>query len=231
MRIGCSIVIPTYNEAKNIRPLIEEVCSSIDTQYVDFDIIIVDDNSPDGTGTEVLKLVGDFPVRLVSRSGKQGLGSAVRAGFAESDASYLFVMDADLSHDPAILNDMIQSLDEHDIVIGSRFLSDSSVEQWAPWRKFLSYLGVSLATRITRVQDPLSGYFGMKRAVIDGVPLNTVGYKILFEILVKGTYTSVKEIPFTFRIRQASVSKLDMTEYRRFLWQCLTLWWSQKKSN
>ncbi|PIR75344.1 MAG: hypothetical protein CO030_00025 [Candidatus Magasanikbacteria bacterium CG_4_9_14_0_2_um_filter_42_11] len=225
-----SIIIPTYNEVENITPLIEEIIEQVDSSSVSLDIVVIDDNSPDGTGKKVLELVDTYPVRLISRESKTGLGSAVREGFAQTDSEYLIVMDADLSHDPSILNAMITALSSFDIVIGSRFLPESTVESWTPWRKFLSKFGVSLARYTVQVQDPLSGYFGFRRHVIDNVQLKTMGYKILFEILTKGTYQSVCEIPFTFRVRHTSVSKLNTKEYLRFLFQCIAyVRWRKKK--
>ncbi len=227
MRVTC--VIPTYNEVKNIKPLIEEIYAQIDTARIQLDILIVDDNSPDGTADEVRRMAAVYPVDVLVREGKMGLGSAVRAGFAHTESPYILVMDADMSHDPSVLNVMFEALLAHDIVIGSRFLSESYVQDWKPARKALSYIGVWMAKHLTRVEDPLSGYFAIRRDVISGVALTTVGYKILFEILIKGRYDSVTEIPFTFRIRTESVSKLNVSEYRQFFSQCVTYWWWKHK--
>ena len=171
---------------------------------------------------------------MISRAGKLGLGSAVREGFAASTRDYLGVMDADLSHDPSILPALIDSLETHDIALGSRFKKGSTVEQWKWWRKIISEVGVKLTRVLTGVKDPLSGYFFLRRRVIEGVPLRTTGYKILLEILVKGKYESVVEIPFRFRIRKFSTSKLNMAEHLLFLKQLVAysvyslIHWSKK---
>lgn len=217
--ISLSIIIPTYNEAKNLPLLVEEIFSSIDRETTDLELIVVDDGSPDGTGDVADELATRYPMKVIHRSGKLGLGSAVRAGFAASTRPIIGVMDADLSHDPAILPQLIAALGSSDVAMGSRFESGSTVEAWQRWRKTLSQVGVALARMLTGVRDPLSGYFLMKRSVIDRATLTATGYKILFEILVKGTYETVKEFPFTFRMRRYSSSKLNTKEYVLFLSQ------------
>lgn len=224
-----SIIIPTYNESKNLPLLVEEIFSVLKGSEHDVELIIVDDNSPDGTGDVAEDLSKKFPIKVIHRQGKSGLGSAVREGFKHSNRPILGVMDADLSHDPAIIRPMLDSLQTHDITIGSRFEEKSKVESWQWRRKALSYAGVFFARLLTRVRDPLSGYFFFKRSVIDGVRLKTVGYKILLEILIKGTYANVMEVPFMFRMRKYSASKLNTKEYILFLSQlskygCLRMW-------
>ena len=214
-----SIIIPTYNEALNLPLLAEEIFGSIDKSRIDAELIIVDDNSPDGTGRVAEELKNKYPVKVVHRAGKLGLGSAVIEGFKQSDRPYLGVMDADLSHDPAILNDLILSLESGDIAMGGRFSEGSFVEDWKWRRKLLSNVGVFFARKLTGVGDPLSGYFFLNRNVISGINLKTRGYKILLEILVKGKYGRVKELAYKFRIRKFSASKLNYTEYLLFFGQ------------
>jgi dolichol-phosphate mannosyltransferase len=220
-----SVIIPTYNEAKNLQLLTDEIFDSIDRSKIDLEIIFVDDNSPDKTGDVAESLGKKYPIRVIHRSGKLGLGSAVREGFKCSTRPYLGVMDADLSHDPAILNELINSLSENEVAIGSRFAEGSTVENWQSDRKILSKVGVWMAKRLTKIGDPLSGYFFFKRSVIEGVELSTVGYKILLEILVKGHYNKVKEFAFNFRMRKFSTSKLDYKEYILFVSQLLSYFW------
>ena len=220
-----SLIVPTYNEAANIPLLVKEIFSLVDTKRIDLEIIFVDDNSPDGTADVIEGLSHQFPLRVVRRKGKMGLGSAVRAGFNASTRPYLGVMDGDLSHDPTILNNLINSLTEYDIAIGSRFEKNSSVENWNWLRKILSYTGVGLARILTKTHDPLSGYFFLQRSVIDGINLETLGYKILLEILVKGNYHHITEIPFHFRMRQYSQSKLNIREHMLFMRQLIKYGW------
>lgn len=220
--VQLSLIIPTYNEAKNLPLLLAEIEQVIDRTWLDLEYIIVDDNSPDGTGQVAEDLSKQYPVKVLHRAGKQGLGSAVRAGFAASTRPNLGVMDADLSHDPQILGSMVQALVEYDIVLGSRFQEGSEVEQWQWWRRLLSQTGVTITCWLTGVRDPLSGYFVFRRNVIEGVSLETTGYKILLEILIKGKHSKVKEVPFRFRIRRFSTSKLEMREYWLFIKQIIS---------
>jgi len=220
-----SLIIPTYNEALNLPFLVEEIFSIIDKSQIDVELIIVDDNSPDGTGLVADELSKKFPIQVAHRSGKLGLGSAVREGFNRSNRPFIGVMDADLSHDPQTLNQMIALLNECDIVVGSRFEEGSTVEQWKWWRRLISQAGVLITCLLTGVKDPLSGFFFLRRTVIENVKLDTVGYKILFEILVKGNYQKVKEVPFRFRIRKFSASKLGGKEYWLFLKQIIAYSW------
>ena len=222
-----SIVIPTYNEAKNLPLLVEEIFSLIDRTRFDAELIIVDDNSPDQTGAIADDLAKSYPVQVIHRAGKFGLGSAVREGFARSNSEIIGVMDADLSHDPTVLNGMLGELERggYDIVMGSRFEKGSMVEQWKWWRRLIYRAGVLITKFLTGVKDPLSGFFFLRRSVLNDIKLGTVGYKILLEILVKGKYKNVKEIPFRFRIRKFSTSKLNYNEYWLFLKQIIVYSW------
>jgi dolichol-phosphate mannosyltransferase len=142
-------------------------------------------------------------------------------GFQASDRDFLGVIDADLSHDPALLPKLIGGLAECDLMIGSRYNPESRVEKWPWYRKVVSQVGVAFAKLLTGIDDPLSGYFFLHRDVISGVSLTSHGYKILFEILVKGTYRSHLEIPYVFRNREFSTSKLNLGEYYLFMKQIL----------
>lgn len=220
-----SIIIPTYNEAKNLPLLVEEIFSLLNKTKIDGELIVVDDNSKDGTGAVAEVLKRKYSIKVKHRPQKLGLGSAVIEGFGLSDREYVGVMDADLSHDAVILNDLILALDEHDIVLGSRFAVGGAVENWPLFRKAISKAGTFLARIFTNVRDPLSGYFFLKKDVISGVELKTSGYKILLEILVKGKYKTVKELPFIFRAREFSASKLNYKEFLLFLKQILEYGW------
>jgi dolichol-phosphate mannosyltransferase len=224
-----SIVTPTYNERQNLPKLAEELFEVVAKDPdIDLELIIVDDNSPDGTGEVADTLAKSFPIKVIHRKGKMGLGSAVMEGFALSKRDYLGVMDGDLSHDPIIIPEMISSLKDNDIVIGSRFNAESTVEDWHFVRKLTSQAGVWLARRLTKISDPLSGYFFLRRSALEGVSLTSPGYKILLEILVKGKYSKVKEIPFRFRSREFSASKLNSQEYFLFIKQLLVFSWRKK---
>ena len=220
--LNVSLIIPTYNEAKNIPFLIEEIFASVDKSKINLEFIIVDDNSPDGTGKIAEDLADKYPIRVIHRAGKLGLGTAVIEGFKLSDRKYVGAMDGDMSHNPNILNRMIVSLTDNDIVMGSRFKEGSKVEKWGLHRRMISGTGVFMAKILAGVNDPLSGYFFMKKGVIEGINLKTKGYKILLEILVKGNYDKVEEFPYTFRMRKHSMSKLNTKEFMLFLGQVIS---------
>jgi dolichol-phosphate mannosyltransferase len=214
-----SLIIPTYNEAENLSLLFEEIDGIIDKNNIDLEYIVVDDNSPDGTGEVAEKLSQIYPIKVIHRTGKLGLGSAVIAGFNFSGREYLGVMDGDLSHDPKILNELICSLDKYDIAIGSRFDDTSVIEGLVWWRKIIAYSGAFAARNLCSTRDPLSGYFFLRRPVIEKANLKCSGYKILLEILVKGEYKKVIEAPYCFRMRKSSTSKLNYKEYLLFIEQ------------
>ncbi|HJP33199.1 MAG: polyprenol monophosphomannose synthase [Candidatus Latescibacteria bacterium] len=222
-KLSVSLVTPTYNECENVSLLAEEIFGLLAScDDIDLELIIVDDNSPDGTGAAAEALTDRYPVRVVHRAGKLGLGSAVMEGWKLSDRPYLGVIDADLSHDPEILPGLIRGLRQHDLTMGSRFGETSQVEKWALHRKLISVVGVGMARVITGAEDPLSGYFCLRREVIEqGFELTSKGYKILLEILVKGRYASHTSTPFVFRNRQFSDSKLNWREHTLFLKQIL----------
>ena len=224
-KVRVSLITPTYNERENIPLLAEEIFESVGAYPdIDLELIVVDDNSPDGTGAAAELLKDQYPVQVIHRAGKLGLGSAVMEGFALSNRDYLGVIDADLSHDPVVLPRLILALREYDLAIGSRYDPESRVEKWPWYRKGLSQAGVFLARQLTGVQDPLSGYFFLHRYVLANMRLTSPGYKILLEILVKGGYSNFLEVPFVFRNRQFSSSKLNVTEYYLFAKQLFIFW-------
>mgnify|MGYP006419076575 FL=1 len=221
--IQISIVSPTYNECENVALLAEEIFGILgECDDIDAELIIVDDNSPDGTGAAAEALRERFPVQVIHRAGKLGLGAAVMEGWNLSTRPHLGVIDADLSHDPQILPELIRSLRDHDLAMGSRFGETSHVEKWALHRKLISVVGVGMARVLTGAQDPLSGFFCLRRQVLpEDFALTSSGYKILLEILMKGHHESQRSIPFIFRNRQFSSSKLNWREHALFLKQIL----------
>ena len=217
-----SLITPTYNERENLEPLTKEIFEAIAVRpEIDLEVIVVDDNSPDRTWEVAEQLMKEYPLKLIRRAGKLGLGSAVMEGFLLSQRPYLGVMDADMSHDPAVLPELIGRLDDYDLTIGSRFGATSHVEEWAWHRKLISQVGVRSARLLTGVEDPLAGYFFLHRSVVEGLELTSTGYKILLEILVKGHYKSHISVPIVFRNRQFSRSKLNWREHLLFAKQLL----------
>ncbi len=214
-----SIVIPTYNERGNIEKLIPEIFSRCKGLNAAVEVVIVDDNSPDGTGRVAEELGRKYSVKVIHRSGKLGLASAVIKGFSESKSDLLGVMDADMSHPAQVLPELIEPIlkGEAEVVVGSRYIKGGGVEVWPLHRRVISRTATLMASHLTKVKDPMSGIFFLKRSVIEGVSLNAKGYKIGLEVLVKGRYSRVSEVPYVFRNRFVGKSKLTAMEYIHYL--------------
>ncbi|MHA2344732.1 MAG: polyprenol monophosphomannose synthase [Candidatus Hodarchaeales archaeon] len=210
-----SIVIPTYNEAENVERLVQAV-SKLE---VDAEIIIVDDNSPDGTGDIAEGLKKDYPYLEVIHRKERGLASAVVEGFKSSRGDIIGVMDSDLSHPPETIPLLIKPLKDGsaELVLGSRYVRGGEIVGWNLLRKITSRGAVLLARPLTNVKDCVTGFFFFKRSVIEGVDLNPRGYKIGLEVIVKGRYKKALEIPFTFTNRVVGKSKLNLKEYVNYL--------------
>lgn len=216
-----SVVIPTYNEAGGIERLIAALTDVFAKAGFKGEIVIVDDNSPDGTGAVVEGLTNKYPVRCVHRAGKLGLSSAVIDGWATCASPILGVMDADFSHDPAIVPELVGSImrGECDLSIGSRYVPGGGITNW-PWRRRVtSAVAISLARPLTPVKDITSGYLFCKRTVIEGVALDPIGFKIGLEVIVKGKYKKAKEVPYVFTDRTHGSSKLNSGEIFNYLKQ------------
>jgi len=208
-----SIVVPTYNEKGNMEPLLTGLTKTLDEAGIEFEVIIMDDNSPDGTAEEVerLKKAGMTRVRCVVRKENRGLSPAVIDGYKECRGGVWLVMDADLSHPieavPRIYRRIVD--DGADICVGSRHCPGGGIEDWPLKRKIISFGAAMLARPLTSCSDPMAGFYAIKPDVIDGVELNAEGFKILLEILVKGVYEKVVEEPIVFRDREIGESKLS----------------------
>lgn len=214
-----SIVVPCYNEAESLPLLVKEIFSVLSKKEIEAEVVVVDDNSPDGTGDIADKLKTDFPVQVVHRKGKDGLSSAVMAGFAQAKGEILAVMDADLSHDPNILPDMLQPLVENraQVAIGSRHVPGGGSDHWPLIRRFISKTAILMGRIVTDVRDVTSGYFMLRKEVLDGVEINPIGFKIGLEIFVKGNYEHFIEVPFIFKDRMHGESKLGKGEVFNYL--------------
>jgi dolichol-phosphate mannosyltransferase len=220
------VVVPTYNEAGNIDELVRRIQQSCSSSGVDAEVVIVDDNSPDGTGARAEELAKDHQMKVVHRAGKLGLSSAVLEGFAAAAGDVLVVMDADLSHPPEKIPEMFSRIEsgEAEIVFGSRYVPGGSVEEWPFHRKIISKGATLFARGLTKVKDPMSGFFMLKRSVLDGADLDPIGFKIGLEILVKGKYSKVVEVPIHFANRKAGKSKLGTGEYLKYLDHAILLY-------
>ena len=219
-----SIVVPTYNEAAGIEKLIATLDGVFKQHGLDGEIIVVDDNSPDGTGAIVDRLEREgYPVRCLHRPGKMGLSSGVIDGwkFARADSVALGAMDADFSHDAAVLPRMVDALASggYGLAIGSRYVPGGGIENWPKRRIITSRVAIALAQPLTPVHDITSGYFLVRRAALDGVELDPIGFKIGLEVIAKAHYGRVLEVPYVFQDRVVGTSKLNQGEIFNYLKQ------------
>jgi len=206
-----SLVIPTFNERANLGTLVRRIHESLGAYP--FELIVVDDDSPDGTGREAEELARTYPLQVVHRRGKRELGTAVVEGLGRARGTVLGFMDADLSHPPESLPLLLQTLaqDGTDVVIGSRFVEGGRVsEEWSSVRRLASLCARFLCLPLTPVRDSTSGFFLFRREVIQGVDLRPRGYKIGLELLVKGRYALVREVPILFQERRSGASKMTL---------------------
>ncbi|MDY6911620.1 MAG: glycosyltransferase family 2 protein [Chloroflexota bacterium] len=221
-----SIIVPTYNEVESLPILADRIHHCL--RDIDYELVVVDDNSPDGTGALAEELANTRPIKIVHRQGKLGLASAVIEGFCQASGDVLGVIDADLQHPPEKIPDLYQKIGQADIVIASRYVNGGGMEGWTFIREFISrgakILPQFLFAKIRSVKDPLSGFFLFKKAVIEGIELNPIGYKILLEILIKGDHNGVAEVPYVFKGRERGTSTFNTTEqinYLKHLWRLI----------
>ncbi len=223
------VVIPTYNEKENIRRIIDAVLE----QGVGIEVLVVDDNSPDGTGAIVDELSKTAPrVHVIHRERKMGLGSAYIAGFkwalAGTDAKYVFEMDADFSHDPGAIPEFLRAIADCDLVVGSRYLNGITVVNW-PLQRLMLSTGANIYTRKVTglpLKDSTGGFKCFRREVLEALPLDTIrsdGYSFQIEMNFfcwkKGF--RIREIPIIFTDRRVGVSKMS----RKIVWEAAFMVW------
>ena len=213
-----SIVIPTYNEAGSIPLLTERLHAALAGR--EWELIVVDDGSPDGTADIAAALAPRIPVRVVRRAGKAGLASAVVAGFEAAGGDVLLVMDADLSHPPEVVPALADAIaNGADLAVGSRYVKGGGVMDWPLKRRVVSRIACLMGNALVPVRDATSGFFALRRPVIDGVRLNPIGFKIGFEVIARGHYKKVVEVPYTFRDRELGSSKFGRREIVQYVVQ------------
>lgn len=211
-----AIILPTLNERENLAPLVERIEGALGKSG--WEVLIVDDNSADGTADEARRIaLTDNRVRVIQRIGRRGLSSAAIEGFCATAAPYVAVMDADHQHDPKLLAQMLASVKagEAEVAVASRFAEGASVEEWGrPDREKLSSVANALARKLTGVElsDPMSGFFLLPsetaRRLVPG--LSGIGFKILLDLLATSeTPLKVKDFPMNFSARRSGESKLD----------------------
>lgn len=225
---SASIIVPTYREAPNIRPLVERAFAALEGASREAEIIIVDDDSRDGIEEIVAELAERYPVRIIVRREDRGLSSAVLAGFREARHDRFLVLDADLQHPPEMIPALLDRLEEPgcDFVIGTRYGDGGGIAgHWPLSRRFASRLATLLARPLTRLSDPMSGFFALRRDTWEqAATLNPVGYKIALELCVKARCRQPGEVPIRFEIRQAGTSKFGLREQWQYALHLLRLY-------
>ncbi|MEM7066201.1 MAG: glycosyltransferase [Cyanobacteria bacterium P01_B01_bin.77] len=228
--LALSLVIPTYNESKNIGKLVSQLSALLDSLLPDqYELILVDDNSPDGTWDVAQQLTTVYPqLQVMRRQQERGLSSAVIRGWQVSSGEILGVIDADLQHPPETLGHMVHQIADADLVVASRHIDGGGVSDWSLLRRFLSrgaqMLGLLILPNVVgRVSDPMSGYFMVRRSAIAGPILNPLGYKILLEVIGRGQVGAITEVGYVFQEREIGESKVTWKQYIEYLGHLMRL--------
>ena len=218
-----SLVVPTLNEAGNIDSVIAALTDALGGTQVEYEIVVVDDGSTDGTVEQVREWTKRDPrIRFFSRVGERGLAGAVLYGWSQSQANLLGVMDADLQHPPDLLPGLLKEAERADIAIASRYAQNHGTKGWNPLRAAVSRLSTLAAAPLInkknlRVTDPMSGFFVIHRRCIEGLAFQTTGFKLLLEILVRGRIQIAREVPYHFGLRRSGRSKANATVALHYL--------------
>lgn len=229
--VSFSLVIPTYNERKNITAIVEVLSSLLDAAIPgDYELIVVDDNSPDRTWELAQMLISEYPqLRVMRRTSERGLSTAVIRGWQAANGQVLGVIDGDLQHPPKVLLQLLAAIKQGaDLAVASRHVDGGGVSSWSFLRRFLSrgaqLLGLVILPQVVgRVSDPMSGYFLVRRSAIAGHTLNPVGYKILIEVLGRGNINQIAEVGYVFQERREGESKVTWKQYVEYLHHLLKL--------
>jgi dolichol-phosphate mannosyltransferase len=226
-----SLIIPTFNECENVRVITQRIKAVLDPLAISYEIWFIDD-SKDNTPDILKQLSDSIPqVNYVHRENARGLGTAVVEGFSKATGQYLIVMDADLQHPPELLPAMLEQLKQgNEVVIPSRFVAGGSDGGLNAFRKLVSWtarvIGQIALKRLRHISDCTGGYFGINRKVIEKADLDPIGWKILMEVLIKGHYSKVAEVPYEFVDRHAGESKMSLKEQWNYLKHVAKLVWN-----
>ncbi len=233
LRPDFSLIVPTYNERERLAALIEEVFAVCGASNMSPEVIVVDDNSPDGTGARAERLAERWPVRVIHRARKLGLGSAVLDGLAAAAGDVVAVMDADLSHPPQLLPTLVAPVTtlDADMVVASRYVTGGRTEKWPLTRLAMSRLACWAARPLTPLKDPMSGFFAVRRELVTGVRTSAAGFKVGLELLVRSRPSSVAEVAYTFTNRAAGRSKMSPAEVVRYGRQLLALFYFSARAH
>lgn len=226
-----SLVVPTYNEAGNVEKMVRILSSLLDSALPEnYELIIVDDDSPDQTWAIAQTLISNYPhLQVMRRQGERGLSTAVIRGWQAARGEILGVIDGDLQHPPDVLPRLLAAIAAGaDLAVASRHVEEGGVSDWSLTRRFLSrgaqILGLLLLPgAISRVSDPMSGYFLVRRCAIAEQPLQPLGYKILIEVLGRGKIEQIAEVGYIFQERETGASKVTWKQYQEYIRHLLRL--------
>ena len=214
-----SVVLPTFNEADSLPVIVPRIAHTLTQAGIEGEIIVVDDDSPDGTADVGAQLAAEHPVRVIKRTEDRGLAKAVIAGFEASDAEVVVVMDADGSHPVDALPGMVELIieDKSDIVVGSRHVPGGGSSNWPLFSQLKSKFAASLTIPLTSMTDPTTGFMAVRRSMLAGLPLDPVGWKIVLEVVVKAHPARVAEVPIVFEDRELGESKQSLGVFLEYL--------------
>ncbi len=226
-----SLVIPTYNEARNIADIVFKLTQLLGTEIPgEYELLVIDDDSPDDTWKIAQNLMSEYPqLRVMRRETERGLSTAVIRGWQVAKGDVLGVIDADLQHPPETLLKLWREIQRGaDLAVASRHLDNGGVSDWSIIRRLLSrgaqLLGLVLLPEVIgRVSDPMSGYFLVRRDAIAGVTMNPLGYKILIEVLGRGNIRWISEVGYVFQERQEGESKVTGKQYIEYIQHLIRL--------
>jgi dolichol-phosphate mannosyltransferase len=221
-----SVVLPTYNEAGSLPVVVPQILAALREANLSGEVIVVDDNSPDGTAEVAQKLAQTYPVRSLKRLSERGLSTAVLAGINLSEAPVCVVMDADGSHPVSALPEMVRAILENraDIVVGSRHVEGGGIRDWPLFSQFKSWFAATLARGLSSLSDPTSGFMAVRREIVHGLPLDPVGWKIVLEIAVKAAPARIAEVPIVFSDRKRGESKQSVRVMAQYIKHCYRLY-------
>lgn len=220
------MVVPTYNERDRLTELVTAVFAAADARGLSVELVVVDDNSPDGTGALADDLATRYRMQVVHRAGKLGLGTAVVEGFKVASAEVVGVMDADFSHPPALVPVLFAAFRQTnaDVVVASRYVPGGSTPDWPFKRRLLSRTACLLARGLSPIRDAASGFFIIRRDVARSTTIKAGGFKICLELIVRSGVRRLVELPYRFDDRELGESKMSMREAAGYLVQLRDLY-------